>query len=230
MKQIESIRADNRYPMESPSPDMSDEEKEEHIGEEMVLPPPHKANIFRCIFVLIPSAIILATLLMLVIYLSFQPKRPRLELTDVVLKRITLDRSTYLFQTEMIGFLKFDNPNKRVDLRYEEINFKLYFRNDVIATQVLDSFGQRRGNTTDRFVLQMVSSKHTYLTPLSTLIMEHLLVRRSTIQYKLIGNMTVIARLGRIKHIHHRHYLDCRLLFSVPPNAVLRHQKCTNRH
>jgi len=237
VEQIERIRVvHDTHLIKSPWPDSSYEEQNEpnsvkQYAEERVLPPPPRANrLLWCIALLIASAIILAALAVLIVYLSFHPKLPRLELTNVVLKRIDLDRSTYIFKTEMIAFLKFNNPNDRVDLRYEDINFKLYFRDDIIATQVLDSFGQKRGNITDRFVIRMVSSRNTELTPLSALIMEQQIVKKSTILYKFFGKMTTVARLGRIKRIHYRLYLDCQLRFSVPPKAVLRHQECKTSH
>lgn len=235
-EQIESIRVTHNRYLKSPWPDANESEAREaeaiaNYGEEKVLPRPPRANRFLwCIALLIAGAIILAALGLLILYLTFHPRFPRLEVTHAVLKRIGLDPTTYVFKTEMTAFLKFNNPNGRVDLRYEDINLKLYFRDDIIATQVLESFGQKRGNTTDGFVLRMVSPNYTELTPLSALIMEHQIVKKGTIVYKLFGKMTVIMRLGKLKRIHYQFYLTCQLQFSAPPKSVLRHRECTTSH
>lgn len=237
VEEIESISVTHNTYLKSPWPDVSEAEPEvavediKNYAEEEVLPRPPRTNRFPWyIALLIAGAIILAAMALLILYLTFHPRFPRLELTHAVLKRIVLDRTTYLFKTEMAAFLKFRNPNGRVDLRYEDINFKLYFRDDIIATQVLGSFSQHRGNTSDGFVLLMVSPNYTELAPLSGLIMEHQIVKKGTIVYKLLGKMTTIMRLGKLKRIHYEFYLTCQLQFSVPPKSVLRHQECTTNH
>lgn len=224
----------NRY-LRSPWPDVSYDEQHgpqniSYYADQRVLPRPSRTNIFIWCIALLCSlaiiALILAGLTVLIAYLLFHPKLPTLDITEATLSRIMLDPSTRLINAEMVALLKFTNPNDRIDVRYEYINFKLFFREDMIATQVLEPFAQRRGLWSLRSI-DMVSN-HTELSPLSAEILVSQ-AQNNTIVYQLFGTLRTVARFGSFARIPYWLYADCQLQFSTPPNGVFRYHKCTTR-
>lgn len=224
----------NRY-LKSPWPDVSYEENyESHdikkYAEQHVLPRPRRTNI--CIWCtalmcsLIVIAIILSGLAVLIGYLLFHPKLPSWDVTKASLNYIALDTTTFLYNSKMVALLSVNNHNDRVDVRYEYINFKLFFRNDVVTTQVLEPFAQRRGNSTDLKVIDMVSND-AEITPLSAQIMVSQ-ARNGSIEYKLFGTVRTVAKLGGIARIPYWLNVNCLLHFTTPPNGVLQDHKCTS--
>jgi hypothetical protein len=235
LEQIGCIRVIYKRYLKSPWPDVSYEENHaphniSYYADQRILPRPARTNIFIWCTALICSvvviAIILAGLAVLICYLLFHPKLPTLNITEAILNRIVLDPSTRLLNAEMVALLRFNNPNDRVDVRYEYINFKLFFRNDMIATQVLEPFAQRRGDWSLR-AIDMVSN-HAELTPLSAEIMVSQALN-NTISYELFGTLRTVAKLGGIASIPYWLYVDCQLEFSTPPNGIFRYHKCTSR-
>lgn len=233
----------NRY-LKSPWPDVNEdksnqeeneqnEENKRHekaYAEEKVLPAPRKTNpCIWCIALmcsLIAIAIILSGLAVLTAYLLFHPKLPKLDITKASLNRVTLDPTTFLYNSEMVALITVTNPNGRVDIRYEYINFKLFFRSDMVATQVLPPFAQRRGNSTDLKVITMVSND-AEITPLSAQVME-IQAKNNSIEYKLVGNLRTVARLGATAQIPYWLNVNCQLHFTTPPNGVLHDHKCSS--
>lgn len=233
----------NRY-LKSPWPDVNEEsanqeksnqEENEHerhkaYAEQKVLPPLRKTNpCIWCIALmcsLIAVAIILSGLAVLTVYLLFHPKLPKLDVTKASLNRVILDPATFLYNSEMVALITVNNPNGRVDMRYEYINFKLFFRSDMVATQVLPPFAQRRGNSTDLKVITMVSND-AEITPLSAQVME-IQAKNNSIEYKLVGNLRTVARLGATAQIPYWLNVNCQLHFTTPPNGVLHDHKCSS--
>lgn len=224
----------NRY-LKSPWPDVSYEENQDphnssYYAEQRVLPRPPRTNIFvwcaAWICSLVVFAIILAGLVVLIGYLLFHPKLPTVAIQEAILKRILLDPSTHFMNAEMVALLKFTNPNARVDVKYEYLNFKLFFRSDMIATQVLEPLTQSTGDSSLRS-LDLVSN-HAELTPLSAEILVAQ-AQNNTIFYELFGTLRTVAKLGGLASIPYWLYVDCQLEFSTPPNGVFRYHKCTSR-
>lgn len=223
----------NKY-LKSPWPDVTYEENHEvhdikRFSEQNVMPATRRTHV--CIWgiallgSLLAIAIILSGLAVLIGYLLFHPKLPKLDVIKASLNNIYLDTTTDLYNSEMVALLSINNPNDRVDVRYEYINFKLFFRNDMVATQILEPFAQRRGNTTLLMALSMFSTDKI-ITPLSVQIMTAQ-ARNNSIEYQLVGDLKTVAKLGTLARIPYWLNVNCRLHFTTPPKGVLQHRECT---
>eukprot|EP01018_Ginkgo_biloba_P006245 Gb_30712 [translate_table: standard] len=201
------------------------------FANERVLPPPQRTNICVWCSALICSFItillILLGLAVLVVYLIFHPRLPTFEIVEARLNRISLDPTNYVMNSEIISLAKIANPNHKVDVVYEYINFKLYFHSELIATQLLEPFGQKRGNWSLN-VIDMVSSD-VELSPEDGGILISA-ASKNNVAYQLKGTFRTQARFGSIAHIPYWFYADCRLAFGIPPNGSLVSQKCRTRH
>lgn len=223
----------NKY-LKSPWPDVNYEENHEvhdvkEFSDQHVMPAARRTNL--CIWViamlgsLIAIAVILSGLAVLIGYLLFHPKLPKLDVIKASLNNIYLDTATGLYNSEMVALLSIRNPNDKVDVRYEYINFKLFFRNDMVATQILEPFSQRKGNTSNLMTLDMLSTDKV-ITPLSVQIMVAQ-ARNNSIEYQLLGNLKTVAKLGALARIPYWLNVDCLLHFTTPPKGVLQHRECT---
>ncbi|XP_019052732.1 PREDICTED: uncharacterized protein At1g08160 isoform X1 [Nelumbo nucifera] len=131
-----------------------------------LLRPPRRTNpIIWCAAVLcliFSLLLILAGIATLILFLVIKPRHPLFDTVGANLNSIYVDSPEYL-NGDFAFLANFSNPNRKIDVRFEYLDIELYFFDRLIATQALQPFSQRRGETRLESV-RMVSSE-VYLPP-----------------------------------------------------------------
>ncbi|KAJ0969103.1 hypothetical protein J5N97_021980 [Dioscorea zingiberensis] len=105
------------------------------------------------------TAIITAGLAILIIYLIFRPKFPRLYIAGATLNAGHIDTDMGLFLNADLTLLaNFTNPNHKVNIFFSYMELNIYFNNTIIATQGISGFSMRPKETMLRSV-HMVTSE-----------------------------------------------------------------------
>ncbi|KAH7664249.1 hypothetical protein IHE45_14G108700 [Dioscorea alata] len=115
--------------------------------------------LFGIFCTLLSSAIIIAGLTVLIIYLIFRPRSPHLFISGATLNagHIDTDMGIYL-NADLTILANFSNPNHKVNIFFSYIELDLYFNNTLIAAQSIPGFSERAGETVLRS-LHMVTSE-----------------------------------------------------------------------
>ncbi|KAK8960750.1 hypothetical protein KSP40_PGU010815 [Platanthera guangdongensis] len=108
------------------------------------------------------TVIILAGIAVLVIYLIFRPRNPRLDIAQATLNAAYLDSdvdgSAALLNADLTLLANFSNPNRKIDVVFTQIYLDLYFGATAVAAVAVDPFSERRGEAALRSV-HMVASQ-----------------------------------------------------------------------
>ncbi|GLJ26762.1 hypothetical protein SUGI_0521590 [Cryptomeria japonica] len=199
-------------------------------SEQEILPPQPTTGVCvwcsACLCAIIIILAILAGLIVLIVFLLFHPKIPRFDIMTGRINRINLDPNTYLMNADIVLLVNIINTNHKVDLKYEYINFKLYFRNDLVGYQQLEPFEQMRHNW-NYSVLDIISND-VELKPLNAQVLVNMAVQNK-IAYKLLGTFRTTAKFGGIAKVPYWVYAECQLTFTAPPNGTLSDHTCTTR-
>lgn len=129
------------------------------------------------------------------------------------------------FNGDFVLAANFSNPNKKIDVTFEYLDFQLYFHDRLIAAQVTQPFSERRGEV--KLELVRLSSSLMYLP--QTVAMElRRQVLSNRIQYAIRGTFKVRASLGVI-HFSYWLHSFCQLEMSGPPTGGLVSHNCITK-
>ncbi|GER47682.1 late embryogenesis abundant protein [Striga asiatica] len=109
--------------------------------------------------------VIVAGLIILIVYLVFQPKLPRFDLSAATLNSAYLDLG-YLLNADITLLANFTNPNTKVDVDFTYIVLDVYYEKNIIVTRYVSPFSVRKRES--RFAdVHMVASQVKLSTLLS---------------------------------------------------------------
>ncbi|CAL9075951.1 unnamed protein product, partial [Musa textilis] len=171
-------------------------------------------------------AIILAGLAILIVYLVVRPKGPQLEISGANLNGANLDAGG-LLNADLSVLANFSNPNRKVDLRFGQVQLDLYFRSVLIATQGLGPFRERRREAVLRDV-RMVSSSVALPTDAAEAWRAGETGNRHPM--KLVASFRTRSDLSGWLHYTFLTRRHCNIVVGAPPAGVLLASSCTSKH
>ncbi|PSR85424.1 Late embryogenesis abundant protein, LEA-14 protein [Actinidia chinensis var. chinensis] len=198
------------------------------VKEQPILRQPRRTNpivwcgaILCLIFSLILIFFGVATL---IVFLNIKPRVPVFDIPAASLNLIYFDSPEY-FNGDFTFLTNFSNPNRKIDVRFEQAEIELYFSNSLVATQALMPFTERRGEA--RMVSVHMISSLVYLPPNLAIELQKQ-VQSNRVTYNIRGTFRVRANLGLI---HYSYWLHgrCQLETSSPPTGVLLARSCRTK-
>ncbi|XP_010536771.1 PREDICTED: protein YLS9-like [Tarenaya hassleriana] len=160
----------------------------------------------------------------LIVFLAIRPRTPVFDIPNANLNTIYFD-SPVFFNGDLSLLANFTNPNKKIDVRFEYLDIELFFYNRLIATQGVQPFSQRRGET--RLEAVHLISSLVYL-PANHAVELKRQVQNNKINYEIRGTFKVRADLGMI---HYSYWLHgrCQVQMTGPPTGVLVSRNCSTK-
>ncbi|XP_010246554.2 PREDICTED: protein YLS9-like [Nelumbo nucifera] len=193
-----------------------------------LLRPPRRTNpIIWCgaiLCVIFSLLLILAGIATLVIFLVVKPTHPIFDTTKANLNSIYIDSPENL-NGDFTFLANFSNPNRKIDVRFESLDIGLYFYDRFIATQGLQAFSLKRGET--RLELVHMVSSEVYLPPNLALELRKQ-VENNRIQYNIRGTFRLRASIG-LSHFSYWLHGRCQVEMTGPPNGVLVARSCRTK-
>lgn len=173
------------------------------------------------------TMIILGGLAVLIVYLVFRPKSPKFEISSVTLNGAYLDMGT-LLNADLTILANFTNPNRRIDVTFRYIAVDLYYKGTLVATQGVDRFSERAGESTLRSI-HMVSSE-VALTRDDAEEWRKEVDGAGKVKMKVRGSfLTASDFVGTFLHFTYVLHGHCDIEVSRPPSGVLLSSNCTTK-
>lgn len=160
----------------------------------------------------------------LIIFLVVKPRNPLFDIPNARLSTIYFDAPEYL-NGDFTVLANFTNPNRRIDIRYENADMELFFGDRLIATQAIQPFSQRKREV--RLQPVHLISSLVFLPQNSGLVLRQQ-VQNNKVIYNIRGTFRVKASLGII---HYSYWLHsrCQLVMTSPPTGVLVARSCKTK-
>lgn len=160
----------------------------------------------------------------LIVFLAVKPRTPEFDIPTASLHTIYFD-SPVSFDGDLSMMMNFTNPNKKIEVRFEKINIKLFFFNKLIAVQGVQPFSQRKREI--RLEPIRLISSLVYL-PVNHAVELSRQVQNNKIEYRIRGTFKVRAHFGLI---HYSYWLHgrCQLQMTGPPTGILISHNCTTK-
>ncbi|XP_059662351.1 uncharacterized protein LOC132308321 [Cornus florida] len=160
----------------------------------------------------------------LIIFLDVKPRNPVFDTPSASLNVIYFDSPQY-FNGDFTFLANFSNPNRKLNVRFENLDIELYFSDSLIARQALQTFSQRQGET--RLIAVHLISSLVYLPQNLSLELQKQ-VQSNRVSYNIRGTFRVRATLGLI---HYSYWLHgrCQLEMTGPPTGVLITHSCKTK-
>ncbi|XP_076942879.1 uncharacterized protein At1g08160-like [Bidens hawaiensis] len=173
--------------------------------------------IFTLLFIILGVTI-------LIMFLVVKPKTPILDTSHATLNVIYFD-SPGRFNGDLTFIANFSNPNKKLNIKFEQASMQLLFKDDVIANQSIQPFSQRPKDTgvvVIRFISSLVSLPPSHAKELQTQVLSN------KVLYSVKGTFKVRASLGGL---HFTYWLHgwCELQMSSPPSGPLMARTCKTK-
>ncbi|CAN0922839.1 hypothetical protein LINGRAHAP2_LOCUS33254 [Linum grandiflorum] len=190
------------------------------------LRPPRRTNplvwfgaILCLIFSLLLIFLAIATL---IAYLVVRPKHPSFDIPNARLNGIYFD-SPEFFNGDISLIANFTNLNKKMDLRFEYVDIKVYFGNKLIGAQALTPFTQRPRDS--KWQTVRVISSLVYL-PQNSAVELQKQVLSNKVTYSIQATFKLKATLGLFHYTYWLHG-KCDTVISSPPAGVLVSRSCS---
>ncbi|KVH99253.1 NDR1/HIN1-like protein 10 [Cynara cardunculus var. scolymus] len=160
----------------------------------------------------------------LILFLVVKPKTPVLDTNHASLNVIYFDAPGH-FNGDFTFIANFSNPNKKLDVRFEHAVMELYFENNLIATQSIQPFSQRRKET-GVVAIHFISSL-VYLPPNQSMELQKQVLSNKVL-YSVRGTFRVRASLGSV-HFSYWLHGRCELQMGSPPSGSLMARTCKTK-
>ncbi|KAK9080710.1 hypothetical protein SSX86_000468 [Deinandra increscens subsp. villosa] len=160
----------------------------------------------------------------LIVFLVVKPKTPVLDTSHATLNVVYFDSPGH-FNGDFTFVANFSNPNKKLDVKFEHAVMDLFFENDLIATQSIRPFSQRRketGAVVVRFISSLVSLPPNQAMELQKQVLSN------KVLYSVRGTFKVRASFGGV---HFSYWLHgwCELQMTSPPAGSLMARTCKTK-
>lgn len=160
----------------------------------------------------------------LILFLAVRPRTPVFNISNAKLNTVLFE-SPVSFNGDMLLQLNFTNPNKKLNVRFENLIVELWFADTKIATQSVLPFSQRNGKT--RLEPIRLISNMVFL-PVNHALELRRQVTSNMIDYEIRSRFKVKAVLGMIHYSYWLHG-SCQLRLTSPPAGGLVYRNCTTK-
>lgn len=160
----------------------------------------------------------------LVVSLNVKPRNPSFDIPNALLGSVYLDSAEY-FNGDYTFLVNISNPNHKITLKYEYVDIQLYFSNALIATQAIQPFTQKPGESKLETV-HLISSL-VYL-PRNIAGELQRQVQGYRVKYILQGKFRLRASLG-LAHFAYWLHGRCELEMTGPPSGILITRSCRTK-
>ncbi|XP_026665319.2 NDR1/HIN1-like protein 13 [Phoenix dactylifera] len=171
------------------------------------------------------TIIILGGLLVLIFYLVFRPKSPRLDIQSATLNAAYLDTGG-LLNADVTILANFSNPNRKVNVAFSYVQVDLFFLGTMVASQAVEPFAERHRQSALKN-LHMVASE----VALPREAAEEW--RRGTseegVALELAGRFRTRSDFGKWIHFTYWLYGRCTIVIGAPPSGVLISSRCRTK-
>lgn len=158
----------------------------------------------------------------LILFLAVRPRTPVFDIANAKLNTVLFESPVY-FNGDVLLLVNFTNPNKKLNLRFENLHVELWFADKSIARQSILPFSQRNGKT--RLEPIRLISNLVFL-PVNHAVELRRQVIANKIDYEIKSTFKVKAVLGIIHYSYSLHG-SCHLQFTSPPAGNLAYRNCT---
>ncbi|CAH2069793.1 unnamed protein product [Thlaspi arvense] len=160
----------------------------------------------------------------LILFFAVRPRTPVFDISNAKLSTIYFESPVY-FNGDMLLLVNFTNPNKKLDVRFDEVSIELWFSNQKIATQHVLPFSQRNRKT--RLEPIRLISNLVFL-PVNHIVEMRRQVMTNQIYYEIRSVFRVKAVFGIIHYSYWLHG-SCQLQLNSPPTGGLVSRNCTTK-
>ncbi|XP_010932709.1 uncharacterized protein [Elaeis guineensis] len=171
------------------------------------------------------TIVILGGVVVLIVYLVFRPKSPLLDIQSATLNAAYLDTGT-LLNADITILANFSNPNRKVHVAFSYVQVDLYFMDTMIATQAVEPFAERPGESALKS-LHVIASE----VPLPRKAAEEW--QRGTseegVALEVTGRFRTRSDLGKWLHFTYWLYGHCTIVIGAPPTGVLLSSRCRTK-
>lgn len=160
----------------------------------------------------------------LIIFLVVKPKTPFLDTRNATLNVIYFDSPGH-FNGDLTFIANFSNPNRKLKVKFEHAVMELYFENNLIASQSIRPFSQRRKETgvvPINFTSSLVSLPPNHAMELQRQVLSN------KVLYSVQGTFKVKASFGAI-HFSYWLHSRCELQMGSPPSGNLMARTCKTK-
>ncbi|KAL7598367.1 uncharacterized protein LOC111912506 [Lactuca sativa] len=160
----------------------------------------------------------------LIVFLVVKPRTPVLDTNRANLSVIYFDAPGN-FNGDFTFMANFSNPNRKLEVKFEQSVMELLFEDSVIATQSIRPFSQRpkeTGVVAINFVSSLVTLPPSYAMELRKQVLNN------KVLYSVRGTFKVRASLGAIHFSYWLHGL-CDLQITSPPTGSLMARTCKTK-
>ncbi|GAB2280549.1 hypothetical protein Dimus_015175 [Dionaea muscipula] len=181
---------------------------------------------FAAVFcVILWIVIILGGLLVLIIYLVYRPRNPHLQIMSATLNAAYLDMG-YLLNADLTLLANFTNPSNKVRVDFNYVILQLYYQNQLIANQYVESFSAMRGET-KLASIEMVSSQ----VRLPVKVCQQLMVQiqNNTVPFDVDGLIHARSNFGSVFRYSYWLYTHCNIMLTAPPTGIMIASKCKTK-
>lgn len=160
----------------------------------------------------------------LILFLAVRPRTPIFDISNAKLNTIYFESPVY-FNGDMLLLVNFTNPNKKLDVRFENLSIDLWFSDKKIASQGVVPFSERNRKTRlepIRLISNLVFLPVNHAVELKRQVMSN------KIDYEIRSSFKVKAALGIIHYSYWLHG-SCQLQLTSPPIGDLVYRNCTTK-
>ena len=188
------------------------------------------AFLFTLCCILFWLVVVCIGLAILVIYLLYHPKPPRLHVSTATLNAWYIDElpPPHLGQalnSDIYVLAAIYNPNTKIDVALHYMQFDLYFQGHLIGTQaVWPPLYERPGDSALRSVHLVVSE--VVMRPEDADVWKNVTSSGGLVQMQLEGRFYVQLNFGRWLPFRYMVKPSCALWLDPPPEGALRRARC----
>lgn len=168
--------------------------------------------------------LIISGIATLILFLAVRPRTPVFDISNAKLNTIYFESPVY-FNGDMSLLVNFTNPNKKLDVRFENLSVELWFSNTKIASQGVMPFSERNRKT--RLEPIRLISNLVFL-PVNHAVELKRQVLTNKIDYEIRSTFKVKAVFGIIPYSYWLHG-SCQLQLTSPPTGGLVYRNCTTK-
>ncbi|KAL9147132.1 hypothetical protein ABFS82_13G154700 [Erythranthe guttata] len=176
------------------------------------------------ICMIISILIIFSGIATLIVFLAVQPRNPAFDAASASLGAITFNPPQSI-NGDVTIVANISNPNKKLSVRFEYLFVELYFSENLAASQLLQPFSQKPGES--RLVTIHLLSSLMYPPPSVAMELQQQ-EQRNRVAFTVRGTFKVKVKMGSIRYSYWLHG-ECQLEMTSPPNGVLITRSCRTK-
>ncbi|KAK7276998.1 hypothetical protein RIF29_18147 [Crotalaria pallida] len=179
------------------------------------------AAVFCLIFSLL---LIFSGVVTLIFYLAIKPKDPIFDIPNATLNVVHFD-STQYFNGYFTLLANFSNPNRRIGVRFQTSDIKLFFSERIISSQQSMKPFNQRARESRLQTINLISSLVFLPQDVVGVKLQKQVQSSNKVVYNVRGTFKVRVNLGLI-HWSYWIHSRCQMEMTGPPTGVLVSRQC----